>query len=475
MNYINQEARIIAQIMAARKIGARLQLTPSRRVSYMLTPSTVSYRVELKPETPVNHVYRLQPDFLSHITRFRAEKGVADYDRTSVRVDMTEQVIEVNRTDPEMISFNSVEWNHLPSVALCGVAYHHGRSFPLAWRLDDSDQAHVLVAGTTGSGKTNELMSIMLSLGMYNPPELLRFSVIDMKRSRDLRVFDQLPHMLTVAREPAEALQLLRNYHAEMEQRERGRAPTDWRHVLVIDEAASLLAATDRAIRKEAMLLLEDIARKGRENSLNLVLCTQTPKANLLGDQLRNNLPLRLIGAVTTDDESDVAVGIARAGAEMLPGRGAMLYRYARTLKRFQAPLVETPMAEVRRILRKYGERPYEIATNATTSATTSTTMPATVIALSQAEMDAGAIRGAWQNGATQAEMIRILTGDPVCNTGGANRRRLLAAIAVLDAESTTTTTTTTATAEVAQKPRVERKIQPISFHGSSSSDLKPM
>lgn len=463
MSYINREAQIIARIMAARKVGARLQLRADRRVSYLLTPSTVSYRVELKPETPVSHVYRLQPDFLSHITRFRAEKNVKEYDRTSVRVDMTEQVIEVNRTDPEMIAFNSVEWNHLPNVALCGVAYHYGRSFPLTWRLDDPDQAHVLVAGTTGSGKTNELMSIMLSLGMHNSPELLRFSVIDMKRSRDLRVFDQLPHMLTVAREPVEALQLLRSYHADMEQRERGRTPTDWRHVLVIDEAASLLAATDKAIRRESMLLLEDIARKGRENNLNLVLCTQTPKANLLGDQLRNLLALRLVGAVTTDDESDVAIGIARAGAEMLPGRGAMLYRHARTLKRFQAPLVETPMAEVRRIIRAHGEQPYQIATSTTTAATNRATM----VARTPSEQDADRIRSAWQNSASQAEMIRILTGEPAANTGGANRRRLLAALAVLEGESTTTATTTTGA-------RRAHTSASVGFRGSSS-DLKPM
>src|SRR5690606_41096498 len=80
--------------------------------------------------------------------------------------------------------------------------------------------------------------------------------------------------------------------------------------------ALPILAATDKAIRTESMMLLEEIGRKGRENGLNLILCTQMPKAKLLGDQLRNVLMVRLVGAVATDVESDVRSEERRVGKE---------------------------------------------------------------------------------------------------------------------------------------------------------------
>ena len=356
---IRKEARILAEIMMARKIGAMIELDAQRRPAYSLTPSTVAYRLRLKDETPVAKVYNLQLDFASRITRHRAMNGImAD---TFVRVDINEQVVEVNRLEPESIDFTAVQWNARPNTALCGVAYHFGRAFPLLWKLDDSDQPHALVAGTTGSGKTNELMTIILSLSLHNSPVDLRFSLIDMKRDRDLQVISHLPHLAGVARDEETSLHLLRNFHAEMNQRELGKEPTNWRHVLVIDELATLLDSSIKEVRNESMRLIEDIARKCRSSNMNLLLCTQTPKAELLGGQLRNLLALRLVGAVTSNHESDAAVGIVRAGAEMLPGKGAMIYRLGRTVKRFQAPLVTTPMGIVRSIVRGCERRGYNV------------------------------------------------------------------------------------------------------------------
>jgi hypothetical protein len=353
---IRKEARILAEIMMSRKIGAMVELDSQRRPAYTITPSTVVYRLRLKDETPVAKVYNLQLDFASRITRHRAMNGImAD---TFVRVDINEQTVEVNRVEPESMDFASVQWNARPNTALCGVAYHFGKAFPLLWRLDDSDQPHALVAGTTGSGKTNELMTIILSLALHNSPVDLRFSLIDMKRDRDLQVINHLPHLAAVASDEETSLHLLHNFHAEMNRREMGKESINWRHVLVIDELATLLDSSIKDVRNESMRLIEDIARKCRSSNMNLLLCTQTPKAELLGGQLRNLLALRLVGAVTSNHESDAAVGIVRAGAEMLPGKGAMIYRLGRTVKRFQAPLVATPMGIVHKIQRKWSDAP---------------------------------------------------------------------------------------------------------------------
>lgn len=345
---IAYEARTMAQIMIARQIGACIAVDSQKRAIYNITPSTIVYRLAVKPETPLSKVYGLTPDFQSHIARWRLDHSIDA--ETVVRVDIAEQTVEVNRPSPDTVHYANVQWAIQPHTALCGVAYNFGRSYPLLWQLADADQPHVLIAGTTGSGKTNELMCIVLSLAANTLAADLHFSIIDLKRDPEMRLLSDLPHVAGVARELPEAVQMLRRVHAEMTMRERGSMPRDCRHVLVIDEAATLLDATDRSIRNEATRLLEDIARKCRSAAMNLIVCTQSPKNEILGSQLKALLSVRLVGAVTSRHEAECAVNLPGSGAEMLPGKGAMIYRLGRTVKRFQAPLIETPAGMVRKI-----------------------------------------------------------------------------------------------------------------------------
>ncbi len=351
---INKEASIITRILQARSIKACVDLTPDKKALFLPTPSTIVYQLRIAETTPIAKVYDLQDDFCSHISRWRLESGIVPDDfQTVVRVDMVAQTVEVNRCDPEAIAFADVlaNWQAQSMTALCGLAYTFKRQTPVTWKLCDPDQPHVLIAGTTGSGKTNELMSIIGSLALNNSPADLHFSIIDMKRSRDLRPLDMMPHVQAVAREPADAVKLLRTFHGDMEDRERGKASNRVRHVLIVDELATL---TESDIKNDVLPLLNDIGRKCREANMNMVLCTQSPKAKILGDQLKGLLALRLVGAVTSKVEANTAVNMAGSGAEMLPGRGAMIYRCGRTLRRFQAPLVSSPMALVRKARLKW-------------------------------------------------------------------------------------------------------------------------
>lgn len=485
---INKEAAIIIKVFIARKVGATLELDENRQVVFLATPSTIVYRLVLKPSTPVENVYNLQDDFCSRISRDREDEGIVPDDgQTVVRVDIMTQTIEVNRIKTDPVNFDAAlrGWTAEPATALCGVAYTFKRQYPIVWKLGDSNQPHALIAGTTGSGKTNELMSIILSLALHNAPSDLMFFMIDMKRSKDLRVIEGLPHIKGMAREEDEALVLLRRFYDEMESRERGLVSNHVRHVLVVDELASLTESEDKAVRNGSMTLLNEIGRKGRENNMNMILCTQSPKAEILGRQLKGLLPLRLVGSVTSKVEANVAVNLAGSGAEMLPGRGAMIYRCGRISNRFQAPLVATPYSIVRKVIDKWGER-QRIAIAAplvkasATIATTSVAVPvAPVVAKkTQVQIDADLLREPWKAGLSQAEMIRIMLGRPGdmgVNTGGANRKRLFEALELLQKEDDTIATITT-TQKKQQIPAVAvGKTQFFGSSDSSSSDLKPM
>ena len=479
---INKEASIITNILRARNVKACIDLTPDRKALYLPTPSTIVYQLRIAETTPIAKVYDMQEDFCSHISRYRLDSGIVPDDfQTVVRVDMVAQTVEVNRCDPDAIAFLDVlnDWQAQPMTALCGLAYTFKRQTHVTWKLYDSDQPHVLIAGTTGSGKTNELMSIIASLALNNSPADLNFSIIDMKRSRDLRPLDLMPHVQIIAREPADAVKLLKNFHREMEDRERGKSSNHVRHVLIVDELASL---TESDIKSDVLPLLNDIGRKCREANMNMVLCTQSPKAKILGDQLKGLLALRLVGAVTSKVEANTAVNMAGSGAEMLPGKGAMIYRCGRTLRRFQAPLVTSPMALVRKAKMKWEDVapvavPTPVQRHADAIPTPVVEQPVTVQApVNQSQIDANKIRQAWQDDMTQADMIRVMLGRPgdkSVNTGGANRARLFEAIKVLDSEKSATTIATTTKKASFSTIRPPKK--DIFLLGAGSSSRKGM
>ncbi|MBK8467775.1 MAG: hypothetical protein IPL32_18340 [Chloracidobacterium sp.] len=491
---ISIEANIITKVLQARGVKAGLELDEARRVVHLMTPSSVIYRLRIDAQTPVDKVMALQPDFCSHVSRWRVDHiDLPDDFYTTVRVDRDSQTIEINRVDPQIVPFMDCmkDWKARPMTAFCGLAYTFGGLKSVTWRLDDDNQPHVLIAGTTGSGKTNALMGIIASLAFNNSPEVLQFYIVDMKRSKDLRPLDLLPHVAAVAREPGDAVEMLEAFHANMEERERGHASKAVRRVLILDELASLTESKHRAV---VLDLLSDIARKCRESNENLIVCTQSPKQTVLGDQLKGLLALRLVGAVTSKVEANTAVNIPGSGAEMLPGKGAMIYRNTGSMKRFQAPLVEGPMAIVRRAKMIWEDVPPIVARVPVVAQVPEIahaqapvpTVPATTFvapvppAQGQVDKDAAKIRQAWQDGAKLADLIRIMVdkpGDKTVNTGGAGRTRTLAAIEALKAEKiatiATTTTATTPKASIFDQKQPKRGIFPRS--SSSSSDLKAM
>lgn len=220
-----------------------------------------------------------------------------------------------------------------PLTAVLGLD-HEG--VPLLLRLPSPNVAHVLISGTTGSGKTALARSIVASLAMLNSQRNLQLVLIDPK-GRGLLPFQGLPHLLEpVVMRVDETLPLLDRVVQEMERRDaEGRSEP--RLVVVLDEMADLVQVGGR----EMEALLTRLTQRGREAGIHLVACAQKPTAAVIGGLVKSNFPVRLVGSVACPEDAKVATGIARTGAERLLGQGDFLVVAKGEVTRMQAAYAE--------------------------------------------------------------------------------------------------------------------------------------
>jgi len=234
-----------------------------------------------------------------------------------------------------------------PLTAVLGMA-ESGR--PLLLRLPAPDVAHVMVAGTTGSGKTALLRSMGLSLAWQNPQRRLQVALVDPK-GRGLEPLAELPHCLTgLISDYNDAAEWLGYLVDLMEQRdlEGSGEPTI---VVLIDELAELLGVGGKVIHD----LLIRLAQRGREAGIHLVCGTQKPSAKVLGSLLKANFPVRLVGRVVSADDARVAAGIGGTGAERLTGAGDFVAVAGGQVTRFQAAYLSE--GEMRSLVAELGYR----------------------------------------------------------------------------------------------------------------------
>jgi S-DNA-T family DNA segregation ATPase FtsK/SpoIIIE len=240
--------------------------------------------------------------------------------------------VEVPRTKPEPVRL-------LPLCARLGkvpgftsVLGVEDDGTPLLVRLTAPEVSHVLVAGTTGSGKTALARSLLTSLCLFNRQSDLQLILIDPK-GRGFGPLCALPHVLHGIAEGVEsAMESLKWVVGEMERRDRERLNRP-ALVVAIDELADLMMVGGSAV--EAMVAR--ISQRGREAGIHLVACTQKPTAALIGGAVKANFAVRLVGAVASRDEARYASGISDSGAEKLEGKGDFLLVARAATVRFQA------------------------------------------------------------------------------------------------------------------------------------------
>lgn len=193
--------------------------------------------------------------------------------------------------------------------------------------------SHVLIAGSTGCGKTELLRSLLISLALTNRQAHLQMVLIDPKR-RGLTPLNDLPHLLApVAYNPGDAKDLLEYVVGEMERRDEEGLPATPRIVIAVDEVSDLLSTGGKPIEK----LLVRLAQRGREAGFHLICSTQRPSADAVPSAIKANLPARLVGKVASAQDALTATGISGTNAETLLGNGDFLTVIGGQVTRFQA------------------------------------------------------------------------------------------------------------------------------------------
>jgi hypothetical protein len=188
----------------------------------------------------------------------------------------------------------------------------------------------ILTGGTSGSGKTNLMQSIVLQLAAKHTPAEVQIAIVDTKQVDFGQDWGGLPHLFEpVAHDLEAAACLIERVEAERLRRQALMARAgvaDWREMPEGDKLPLLLLAVDEAAdfaRTPAMETLVEIARKGRAMGISIILGTQSPSSKVIDPQIRANLPTAIAFQTRTDIESRVILG--RKGAEELNRPGLAL------------------------------------------------------------------------------------------------------------------------------------------------------
>ncbi|MDU9704040.1 DNA translocase FtsK [Helicobacter pylori] len=212
---------------------------------------------------------------------------------------------------------------------------------------------HLLIAGTTGSGKSVGVNAMILSLLYKNPPDQLKLVMIDPKMV-EFSIYADIPHLLTpIITDPKKAIGALQSVAKEMERRyslmseykvktidsyneqaENNGIEAFPYLIVVIDELADLMMTGG----KEAEFPIARIAQMGRASGLHLIVATQRPSVDVVTGLIKTNLPSRVSFRVGTKIDSKVILDTD--GAQSLLGRGDMLFTPPGTngLVRLHAP-----------------------------------------------------------------------------------------------------------------------------------------
>ena len=212
---------------------------------------------------------------------------------------------------------------------------------------------HLLIAGTTGSGKSVGINAMILSLLYKNSPDQLRLLMIDPKML-EFSTYNDIPHLLTpVITKPKQAIVALNNMVSEMERRYELMAETRTKNienynekvkkeggehfpyiVVIIDELADLMMTSG----KDVEISIARLAQKSRACGIHLIVATQRPSVDVVTGLIKANLPSRI--SYRVGQKVDSKIILDQMGAESLLGRGDMLFTPpgAPALVRLHAP-----------------------------------------------------------------------------------------------------------------------------------------
>ncbi|MDQ3823579.1 MAG: DNA translocase FtsK, partial [Actinomycetota bacterium] len=301
-------------------------------VGQIAGPRVTRYELQLAPGTKVSKVAALKDDlsYALATTEIRILAPIPGKQAVGV---------ELPNLSPNYVALGDI-FDDLPQTASpLSVWLGKDISGTAVW-TDLARMPHILIAGTTGSGKSGCINTILTSILLRATPDEVRLILIDPKRI-ELGFYESIPHLLTpVVSSPKEAAAVLANVVGEMERRYekmslvrarslpeanralRSRGERPMPHLLVvIDELADLMMISPQEV-EDAVIRL---AQKSRAVGIHLVLATQRPSVDVITGMIKANVPSRIAFAVSSQTDSRVILD--QAGAESLLGQGDMLFK----------------------------------------------------------------------------------------------------------------------------------------------------
>ncbi len=297
-------------------------------------PAVTRYEMELKPGVKMNKITSLHEDIALSL-------GVTSVHVAAVPGKSSTIGIEVPNAIVTSVPIKEVLASKEFHANKSALAFAAGKDISGNYIIGDiAKMPHLLIAGTTGSGKSVCMNSIIVSLLYRDSPEECRLIMIDPKVV-ELSIYNGVPHLLIpVVTDPKKAAGALQWAVTEMDRRYKRfedarvrdlagfnkKAAADPelepmpRIVVIIDELADLMMVA----AKEVETSIARLAAKARAAGMHLVIATQRPSADVITGVIKANIPSRIAFAVSSAMESNIIMGTR--GAEKLLGKGDMFY-----------------------------------------------------------------------------------------------------------------------------------------------------
>ena len=314
----------IAEQFTAWGVGAEF-------VGHTISPQIITYYFNLKNPLQLQKVKRMAENLGASM------RCVVTFSTCS----SADFCLQVAREDKRIINIKEFAGIMRTAPAYSGII---GTDTDNRQRVETLDNlTHLLIAGTTGSGKSVAVNSFLMSLLCYNQPQNLGLLLIDLKRV-EFAQFQKVPHLIKpIATEPHEALELLEWLTEEMHARYQVMAKHgitknqgEFKKILLVIDELSDLILTAPATRSILVKLLQ----KARACGIHVVVATQSPRAKILDGVMLANLPSRL--ALTCSNSRESVLILGHKGAEKLTGRGDAILKLpnSTTETRLQVPFI---------------------------------------------------------------------------------------------------------------------------------------
>ena len=327
-------------------------------------PHITRYELRLAPGTKVSKVAQLRDDIAYALAASEIRILAPIPGKQAVGVEVPNQRRRIVHLG-DVFQDPPADWSPLTVWLGKDVA---GRAIG----ADLTKMPHLLVAGTTGAGKSGAINAMLSSVLLRATPHELRLVLVDPKQV-ELNHYDSIPHLLTpVITSPRMAATALQNLVREMESRygmmslARTRSLTELNRarekrdepalpyiLCVIDELADLMMVAPADVEDSVIRL----AQKARAVGIHLVLATQSPRVDVITGMIKANVPSRIAFAVSSQTDSRVILD--HNGAETLLGEGDMLFSPVGSsrLQRIQGAYIdEAQIAKLTEHWRKQGE-----------------------------------------------------------------------------------------------------------------------